>query len=57
MGGWVGEWLSCCCIHKKVEEDKAVRMSYCGLGVVWVGGWVGGRRRKRVFFFSPIIHV
>ena len=31
-GGWVGEW---------VEENEAVRMSYCGFGM---GGWV---RRKR----------
>ena len=29
MGGWV-------------EENEAVRMSYCELGVGWVGGWVGG---------------
>ena len=40
MGGWVG-W---------VEENEAVGMSYCELGVRWVGGkqgvgmggWVGG---------------
>ena len=24
-------------------EKEAVRMSYCELGVRWVGGWVGGR--------------
>ena len=28
---WVGRW---------VEEEKAVRMSYCMLGVGWVGEWV-----------------
>ena len=32
MGGWVG-W---------VEEEKAVRMSCCGVCMGgWVGGWVG----------------
>ena len=31
LGGWVG-WM---------EENEAVRMSYCELGVGWVGG--GGR--------------
>ena len=25
----------------KMEENEAVGMSYCELGV-WVGGWVGG---------------
>ena len=33
-GGWVGGW-----VVRKVEEIKAVRMSYCN---GWVGGWVGG---------------
>ena len=33
VGGWVGR-LS----YGKVEEDEAVRMSYCGL---LDGGWVG----------------
>ena len=33
VGGWVGGWI---------EEEQAVRMSYCGLGLGgWVGGWVG----------------
>ena len=36
-GGWVGGWLN----ELKIEENKAVRMSYCELGVGWVGGWVG----------------
>ena len=28
---------------KKEEENEAVGMSYCGLGLGgWVGGWVGG---------------
>ena len=34
MGGWVVE---------KIEEEKAVRKSYCGLGLGW---WVGGRREE-----------
>ena len=35
MGGWV--------VDRKMEEDKAVRMRYCELGILeWVGGWVGG---------------
>ena len=33
--GWVGGWVGW------VEENEAVRMSYCELGI-WVGGWVGG---------------
>ena len=32
VGGWVGEWVGW------VEEKEAVRMSYCELGVGWVGG-------------------
>ena len=33
MGGWV----------EQVEEDEAVRVRCCELGVGgWVGGWVGG---------------
>ena len=39
VGGWVGEWLSYVYTARKVEENEAVRMSYCGLGM---GGWVGG---------------
>ena len=50
MGGWVGwggrgregglnELLY---VHRKVEEKEAVGMSYCELGVGWVGGWVSG---------------
>ena len=31
----VGGWLSFACIHRKIEEIKAVRMSYWK---VWVGG-------------------
>ena len=53
MGGWVGD--------RKVEEDEAVRMSYCEIGVGgwvdgweevggWVGGWVGGGTYIRVIF-------
>ena len=34
--GWVGGWVGCC-MHRKVEENEAVGMSYCALG-----GWVGG---------------
>ena len=35
MGGWVG-WM---------EEEKAVRMSNCELGLSgWVGGWVEAER-------------
>ena len=35
---WVGGWV----VDGKVEENEAVRMSYCGLGMGgWVGGWVG----------------
>ena len=47
VGGWVGfvftlvsGWVG----DGKIEEDEAVRMSYCELGVGgWVGevGWVG----------------
>ena len=48
MGGWM---MSCFLIDRKVEENEAVRMSYCELlGSGWVGvggwkdmgGWVGG---------------
>ena len=28
-GGWVGGWVS----NRKIEEIKAVRLSYCELGV------------------------
>ena len=37
MGGWVGGW---------VEEEQAVGMSCCKLGVGWVGGWVGRTGRQ-----------
>ena len=47
-GGWVGGWVG----DGKGEENEAVGMSYCELGVEWmdgrkrmgrwVGGWVGG---------------
>ena len=48
MGGWVGRsvnevlfFLSLCA--RKVEEEEAVGMSYCKLGVWgWVDGWMGG---------------
>ena len=30
MGGWVGGWVG------EIEEEAAVRMRYCGLGM---GGW------------------
>ena len=33
MGGWVGGWVGW------VEEEDAVRVSYCGFGM---DGWVGG---------------
>ena len=36
VGGWVGGWVG----NREVEEDEAVRMSYCELWV-GVGGWVG----------------
>ena len=40
MGGWVVEFLlSLWMGDGKVEEEQAVRMSYCGVGM---GGWVGG---------------
>ena len=45
-GGWVGGWVR----REReeqfewVEENEAVRMRYCRLGV---SGWVGGRRRRR----------
>ena len=34
----------------KIDEDEAVRMRYCKLGVRWVGGWVCwvGRRNRWV---------
>ena len=32
VGGWVGEQMSCSCIDRKVEENKAVRTRYCELG-------------------------
>ena len=37
-----------------IEEIKAVRMSYCELGVGWVGGWVStlGLRAAASFSFS-----
>ena len=36
VGGWVGGWFGW------IEEDEAVRMSYCTIGEGgWVGGWVG----------------
>ena len=39
VGGWVGGWVAeVYCIHKKVEENKAVGMRCCGL---LEGGWVG----------------
>ena len=39
VGGWVGEFLFLLCMgDRKVEEEQAVRMSYCELGVEWVGG-------------------
>ena len=42
VGGWVGGRVvgrrrtSCCCARGWVEEEKAVRMSYCELGLC---GW------------------
>ena len=38
VGGWVGGW-----VDRKVEEDEAVGMSYCQLGL---GGWVGRRSER-----------
>ena len=35
--GWVGGWVGCGWM-----EEEAFGMSYCELGVKWVGGWVGG---------------
>ena len=34
--GWLGRWVGW------IEEDEAVRMSHCEVGVWWVGGWMGG---------------
>ena len=43
MGGWVGGWVVCGWFEW-IEENEAVRMSYCELGLGgWVGGWVGER--------------
>ena len=46
-GGWVGGWVGWWLAYRKVEENEAIRMSYCKLGMGgWVdgsGGWVGGR--------------
>ena len=44
LGGWVGEFVFLLCMGaREVEENEAVRMSYCkgGLGgwVGWEGGW------------------
>ena len=39
VGGWVGEWVGRWVGARKVEEIKAVGMSYWTL---WVGRWVGG---------------
>ena len=36
LGGWVGGWVGC----RTIEEDEAVRMSDCELGVG--SGWMGG---------------
>ena len=46
VGGWVGGWLnellsiSISLWDRKVEENEAVRRSYCEGG--GSGGWVGG---------------
>ena len=29
-------------MDEKIEEEKAVRMQCCFVGIGWVGGWVGG---------------
>ena len=42
-GKWVGGWFGW------IEEEEAVRMSYCGL---CMGGWVG-----RLSLFSPSRHL
>ena len=42
--GWVGGWMGW------IEENEAVRMSCCELGVGWAGGWetyLGRRCRAR----------
>ena len=29
VGGWVGGWVSWCCVHRKIEEnEEGIRMSY-----------------------------
>ena len=40
MGGWVG--------YGKIEENEAVRMSYCKL---WVGGWVEEDKAVRMSYW------
>ena len=40
VGGWVGGWMMSYCMYWKIEEDVAVRMSCCRLGIGWAGGWV-----------------
>ena len=37
--GWVDGWVSCSLMIRKMEENEAVGMSYCEMGV---GGWMGG---------------
>ena len=44
LEGWVGGWVEEIWVGgwvvEKIEENEAVGMSYCELGVWWVGGWV-----------------
>ena len=46
-------------MYRKIQENEAVGMGYCELGVWWVGwvgGWVGGRtyvdRRTKGWYSS-----
>ena len=44
LGRWVGG-MRYCCVHRKEEEERTIKMRCCGvLGRGWVGryGWVGG---------------
>ena len=49
LGGWGGGWGG-----GKVEEEEAVRMSYCGLGTGgWAGGWIEEDERKQSVTHPP----
>ena len=54
VGGWVGGLNELGVGDKKVEEEEAVRMSYCGVGG-WVGGWDGPTWGEEEFVLPPFL--